>query len=378
MTHFHPPMRALAAAGLFFLAGCFTDTTDTQSAPPDPVAGWLPDSVFTATWAGGARAAWSIIFDDFCGGWARGIQDKADTMFRDRGMAFSFAIIPGQCDEGEWEEARRLVGHGHKPANLTMNQFCAVAESWCPTSAFGPEDYPLELDSSAAWIERETGVRPAFMAFPYDLWTPELLDALRQRHYLGARASTARGKVNPADIKDGFDVSWDLEFPPENKQWQSFTLRGYYRAALDQGGWAFQSAHGVSDQSYGSIEEDSLRALLDEMKPLVDSGTLWVAPPTDVIAYSLLRQSVAPAMEATGKEAIINWIPMVAAPLADKAARDLYDTELTLVLRFKSVPAGLRVAQGGADLPWRGLDSRNVQVRAKPGAGPLRLSVSAP
>jgi peptidoglycan/xylan/chitin deacetylase (PgdA/CDA1 family) len=275
---------SLCIGGLCLLGGCLKDPGGTP--PPDPPARaeWLPDSVFVTTWSGGARAAWSIILDDFCGGWARGIQDYADTMFYNRGMVFSFAINPGNCDEAGWGEARRLVAHGHRPANHTMSQGCAVQDSWCPPPFWGPEDYPLELDSSAAWIERETGIRPTFMAFPYDLWTPELLTALRQRGYLGARASADRGKVNPADLRDGFDISWDLEFPPDGKQWQSYTLRGYYRAALEQGGWAFQSAHGVSDASYGSIEEDTLRALLDEMKVSVDSGTLWIAPAGTVIA----------------------------------------------------------------------------------------------
>lgn len=372
----HNPLRPLAMLALSLaslLAGCLSDSRNPSNPPAAPA--WLPDSVSVSTWSGGAKAAYSVILDDFCGGWARGIQDEADTMFHSRGLVFSFAIIPSECNTQDWDEARRLVSHGHFPANHSMDQFCAVMDSWCPGPWWGPEDYAMEIDSSEAWIERETGIRPAFMVFPYDLWTPELLTALRQRHYLGARTAVVRGKVNPPDIQDAFDISWDLEFPEANKNWQSYTLRSYVQAAVEQGGWAFQAAHGVEDESYGSLNRDTLRLLLDEVKSLVDSGVLWNAVPTQVISYSLLRQSLEPALTQDPDSATVRWVPRASGPLKEWAEWARYDTDLTVNLWFRKVPEGLKVRRGGKEVEWTKVDSTTVRVQTRPGAGPLTLSL---
>jgi hypothetical protein len=212
------------------------------------------------------------------------------------------------------------------------------------------------------------------MAFPYDLWTQELLDGLRARKYLGARASRARGKVNAPDLESGFDISWDLEFPADSsKKWQSYALRDYVRAAVAQGGWAFQATHGVEDESYGSLEMDSLRALADLVKSLADSGILWNAVPTEVIAYSLLRQSVAPAVEASADSVVVRWQPREKAPLKDWGSLMLYDTELTVTLVLPSIPEELTIRQGASELAWKRAGEGKVRFDARPAKGPVRL-----
>src|SRR3989339_285890 len=71
-------------------------------------------SVSIATWQNNAKGAYSMIMDDFPGSWTPGIEQIADTMLANRGLAVSIATIVTHCTSAKWQVARDMVSRGHR------------------------------------------------------------------------------------------------------------------------------------------------------------------------------------------------------------------------------------------------------------------------
>lgn len=272
-------MRRTAVALLLLLASCV----------------FAQERYMVSLWQGGAKGAYSLTLDDFCGDWARGIWAHADPIARKEGIRFGFAVISGQCTAGLWEKARSMAEWGHEPVNHSWSHACPTEEAWCVASAGRRRwtDLALEIDSSTAAIARGTGVRPVVFAFPFDVSLPEQRKALEERGYVAFRASG--GRLNDPEVDLPALYSADSEFPkgdPGKNAWQRFSMDSLPKAAAAQGAWGVRTMHGVDDASWGALPQEEFAAHMALLARMSKARELWVAPPGDVVLYAAMRDEV--------------------------------------------------------------------------------------
>jgi hypothetical protein len=70
---------------------------------------------------------------------------------------------------------------------------------------------------------------------------------------------------------------------------QGDILTYYVDLAISDGGWAVREFHGIADETFEPIPVGEYEAHLDYIEAKVDSGELWVAPPSKVIDYRFAR-----------------------------------------------------------------------------------------
>ena len=246
-------------------------------------------------WQGGAKGAYTLTLDDFCGDWARGVWEHADPIARKAGIRFGFAVIAGQCVSGLWEKARSMAEYGHEPLDHSWSHTCPTEEPWCVAAAGRRSwtDLALEIDSSTAAIERGTGVRPIVFAFPFDVSTPGQRKALEERGYVAFRSPG--GRLNPPDVDLPALYSADSEFPkddPGKNAYQRFSMDSLPKAAAAGGTWGVRTMHGVDDASWGALSREEFAAHVALLARMSKSRELWVAPPGDVVLYAAMRDEI--------------------------------------------------------------------------------------
>ena len=332
-----------------------------------PLLAALPafsQSVSVTPWKDGARGAYSVTMDDFCGEWARGIGMHADSLFHNRNLTFGFGVIVGYCKDADWKAAERLLSHGHEVLNHSWSHNCPRGGTWCQGPGWSADHLAKEIDSSGAVIEKKLGRRPRFFLFPFDIWEPFQLIYLKDKGYLGSRSSYNRD-VNAPGFSDPFALNFDALHPIATRKFQAFTLNAFVDTALRAGGWALRETHGVADGSYGALSVAELREHLDYVKAKVDSGLLWVAGPGTVLKYAKQAKAYIPRLQSKGNGMVIEWD----GALPDTA---LFDGELTLSLKDASAFAGGTATQAGKPVKiWE--RPGELLINARPHRGPVRI-----
>jgi Polysaccharide deacetylase/Secretion system C-terminal sorting domain/PA14 domain len=268
-------IQKLPLSGIaYLLFGCTTTYLAAQA----------PSASF-ATWKDNRKAAYSIIHDDFGDDTTIGIGQYADTIAHNRGIKLNFGAITSVCDASDWTLARRMIAHGHEAINHSHNHLCAVHLDWC-TTAYGVADYPVELDTSTAQIERGTGQRPRFFINPYDLSTDSIILHLKQLGYLGDRTGTQEA-LNTKNFTDFFRLNYHV-FSPTS------TLAQVNQAvtdAINTQGYAIRELHGVSDASWGMITVANYRAHLNFVHQQMLAKKIWSGTLSEVVTYKMQRDA---------------------------------------------------------------------------------------
>jgi hypothetical protein len=199
MNHSYKLLSRVMVSTLPFLANSVQAQTPTVS---------------YATWKDNAKAAYTLVHDDFGAAQTPGIVNYADTIAYNRGVKFCFGAITVDCDANDWADARRMMSHGHEVINHSHTHRCAFQPGWCDL-VYSPADFPIELDGSTTLIEQGAGERPRFWIHPYDLSTTDVLARLKTLGYLGARSGT-QPVLNQADFKDFFNLNFFVHDPTSN------------------------------------------------------------------------------------------------------------------------------------------------------------------
>lgn len=243
-----------------------------------------------ATWKYNARGAYSVIFDDYCLDGVTGIQDHAAPEAEKRGLVIGFGVVTGFCDANEWQRAREMIAAGHEIINHSHTHRCGeLRKPWC-VDIWHDEDVDEEIDQPANLIEANTGVRPEFFIFPFDLFTRGKVNHLRGAGYLGTRTGDKK-KLTSAHFKDPFaELNFDVKFPPESRSSQGFGLNEYVDQAIAKGQFAFRELHGVEDQSWGSLPLKELLNHFDYLETKVKTHQLWMAGISEIIRYNQARR----------------------------------------------------------------------------------------
>ena len=243
-----------------------------------------------ATWKYNTAGAYSIIFDDYCLDGVGGIQHHAAPEAEKRGLVIGFGVVTGFCDAYEWQAAREMIAAGHEIINHSHTHRCGeLHEPWC-VDVWLDEDVDEEIDQPANLIETNTGVRPEFFIFPFDLFTPAKVKHLQESGYLGTRTGNKK-KLTSANFTNPFsDLNFDVKFPAESVSSQGFGLNEYVDLAIAKGQFAFREVHGVEDQSWGSLPLAELIHHFDYVEKKVKSHQLWMAGISEIIRYNQARR----------------------------------------------------------------------------------------
>ncbi|WP_353327954.1 carbohydrate-binding protein [Chitiniphilus shinanonensis] len=325
------------------------------------------------TWSGGARGAYSLVHDDFCS--LNAAQDGqllyAEPELNKRGLRAGFAVITGACDTTHWDAARRLRAKGHELISHSRNHYNANTPAW-------NSDTELQgsSDDIAAHLD---GYRPTFFAWPSDIAPDAPVAALRANAgYLGGRAYNRvdengniqygmAGGLNAANFADAYAAKWDLF--TQSGQWSLYegqpgeNLNLHVDAAINQGGWALRTTHGVADGSYETVPLPRYLAHLDYVKAKVDAGELWMAPPSEVVRYRFAREACAPTL--VGEDTV---------RFADNATCRRYATTLTLDFATDRAATTLAASQAGHALTVKTLAPGRYRVEADPLAGDVAIA----
>jgi peptidoglycan/xylan/chitin deacetylase (PgdA/CDA1 family) len=325
-------------------------------------------TIYIAKWKDNAKAAYTLIHDDFGDPSAVGIAQHADTIAYNRGVKFSFGAITSECDSNDWADARRLMSHGHEIINHAHSHLCSHQPGWCTAGLYTPADFAVELDGSTTLIEQGTGYRPRFFVHPFDLSTPEVLARLKTLEYLGAR-SGAQNVINNSDFKDFFNLNYYVNTPAT----QLFQLNEAVQAAIISNGYTMWEMHGVADGSWGSVSIANYRAHLDYVKSQIASGNLWSATASEAISYKIQRDAYKAAVVAdtAGKKITIRFTgtrPSTAAMLKSPITLNVNLNGLKLV--------GKVSAKQGSDSLAVKIEGGQIVLHAYPHKG--NIVISAP
>jgi hypothetical protein len=322
-------------------------------------------TVSYATWKDNAKAAYTLVHDDFGAVQTPGIVNYADTIAYNRGVKFCFGAITGDCDANDWADARRMMTHGHEVINHSHTHRCAFQPGWCDL-VYTPAEFPVELDGSTTLIEQGAGVRPRFFIHPFDLSTTEVLDRLKSLGYLGARSGT-QGTLNQADFKDYFNLNYFVHDPTSNLT----LLNDAVQQAVVSGGYAMREVHGVGDASWASVSVADYRAHMDFVKGHIAVGNLWSATASEAITYKMQKDAYTPTVvyNAVAKTLTINFAG------TSSVNSSLFKTPITINLNLNGLVLGgnLTVKQGVETLNAK-VSTTQITVNAYPHKGSIIIS----
>jgi hypothetical protein len=323
-------------------------------------------TVSYATWKDNAKAAYTLIHDDFGDVSTVGIENYADTIAANRGVKFCFGAITSVCDAQDWANARRMMTHGHEVINHSHSHYCAYQPGWCTTNVFSTADFPVELDGSTTLIEQGAGQRPRFYIHPYDLSTTQVLDRLRSLGYLGARSGT-QAILNQADFKDFFNMNFFVHDPTSNLT----LLNDAVQQAVVAGGYAMREVHGVNDASWASVSVADYRAHMDFVKGHISVGNLWSATASEAITYKIQKDAYTPTVvyNAAAKTLTVNFAG------ASTVNSSLFKTPVTINVNLNGLALGgnLTVKQGAETLTAK-IGTTQITVNAYPHKGSIIIS----
>ncbi|UXY16335.1 polysaccharide deacetylase family protein [Chitiniphilus purpureus] len=346
------------------LGNCVTAAGDLCNPP-------RAGSVHPTTWAGGARGAYSLVHDDLCAYITDGQLQHAAPELNKRGLKAAFAIISDNCAPYHWDAARAFLAQGHEIVSHSRTHQNSNSPGW---------NSETEIAGSAAAIAAALdGYVPTFFVWPSDIAPDAPLAYLKtQPNYLGGRAANrvdeqgniqygqAAG-VNPADFADPYAIKWDVF--TQSGIWSLYPqgseiLNLHVDAAIDQGGWALRTAHGVEDSSWETIPLARYIGHLDHVKAKVDSGELWMAPPSAVIRYRFARDACAPQL-----------VDGATIRFADSADCRRYATRLTLEFTSDKPAVTVKASQAGTALPVTRLAADRYRIDAETARGDVALTL---
>jgi peptidoglycan/xylan/chitin deacetylase (PgdA/CDA1 family) len=348
--------------------------------------------VKVARWKNNAKAAYTIIHDDLCNTECSGIYENADTIAFNRGLRFGSGAIVKMCeDEGDymWEHLRTLASHGHEIIAHSWDHGSPVDLGWVP------ESWSVDTDVVMAKEVIENNIpatQVTYYIFPYDAYTDQRLNELKEHGYLGARA----GKImydNDRGVNiflDNFDPFKSCYFDgymskAEQDEIDALPVDERYTvsiynddnddieiqhldSALTTGGWSIQEIHSVDDTEpwgWGHMSIKKYRALLDYAKKKIEAGLLWMDTPTAVIKYIMTKNS---AGAAKFENNVVSF-----APAGSFNTR--YLTEITIVIETSGNLAGITGTQNGTEFKAEKNGKNNFIMDVDPTQGDIKLSI---
>lgn len=364
--------------------------TPTVSASPSPTPNTTPNgsgtvsSVQVTTWKNGAKGAYSLVHDDYCSMYygTDPYIKIMDPELTKRGLVASFGMITSNCSDQHWAAAKEMMAHGHEIVSHSRNH---------PNPYIPDASLEAEINGATADIAAKLdGYKPSYFIWPGDVASTKAIDFLKaQPNFIGGRAThlvdgsgpnnavdytTMPAGVNPANFDNPYRVKWDL-FTADGK-WSLYPMGSeilnlHIDAAINQGGWATRTAHGVDTGYWETIPLNRYLTHLDYAKAKVDSGELWMDTPSNVIKYRYARDFC---------KLIVPSVTPLSSVSFDTSAAECkkYATPITLQVKAIYQGGGLSAQQNGKALAVKKGANETYFVTADPLAGAVSFAYFMP
>lgn len=324
--------------------------------------------VSIAPFKNNASAAYSLIHDDFGARWAVGIENYADTMAFNRDIPICFAAITKDCDTKDWAKAKELIAHHHQIMNHSMSHKCGVTIDWCQAGNWDEHNFNIEIDSSTAWIERNTGKHPAFFIFPYDLFTDSMITYLQAKNYLGARAGK-QNLTNSASQLAPFRLNYKMHRPEEPID----QLDAFAEKTILEKAWGIRVMHGIEDESWGALNHIDYGKHLDLIKKRANENKLWIANLSDVVTYQYMKEKYEPVIIKNNESGAVSKIGFKNnASVILPSENTIGDKTVTLILKQKNT-AVKKVMQDKQELKFE-VRNDEILINARPDKNDIIIS----
>jgi len=324
-----------------------------------------------ATWRDDAKAAYSMIHDDFCGPALRGIDMYAVPALAKRKLTAAVGPFVQVCQQGNiWnivqtaeDNGNEIVNHSYTHPNITT------------------ANAPLEVVMSKAQFDMRIRNPITFFIFPFDFWTADTVKAVSDAGHFGARAGvrdTFDGFANPPlnppeptnDLALVFDV-WPRTYSKYALFQSNDVLNQHVWSAVDRGVYAVREMHSISpadlppqdgSQGFGPVP---LRVYEDHLDFLVNAwkaNLVWTSPPSSVIRYRHARAKCMASVSAN----TVNFD--TTDPECVKFA-----TPISVIVHTANDVPGVKAIQSGAAVFTRKLGPMTFSIDADPTAGGVTL-----
>ncbi|NRR33528.1 hypothetical protein HSX11_25460 [Oxalobacteraceae bacterium] len=324
----------------------------------------------TTDWQYGADAAYSIVFDDYCG-WANDEGQKlAESELSKRGLVASWGVMAGSCGDpawsSHWSVLKGFVQRGHEVFNHSWDHGHPMAADWA-SNKWGGND--LEIRQSSEKVSAMLdGYKMQFFGFPFDVATEEQLNYLKAMpQYLGTRTPNywqADG-VNETAFADPFRLRFQVYMQAQQDSADPASLHNYLSRSVTARGWGMRVFHSVQDGYYESAPLEQFQQHLDEVQAKVADGKVWVGTTSEVLKYRYARE----ACVLQPAQVVSAGVLLGFDNISDSCAR--YVTSLTVELALAG--SGVKAMQAGRPLALTAVGNGKYRMQVEPRGGRVLL-----
>jgi hypothetical protein len=380
------PLILLAA-----MTACVDDSADTQDTNTP--------SANVATWKGNAKAAYSIIHDDFCAKpFASSGIVKHWHELTDRGLVAGFSAIVGACEfrPDYYDEMHKMVNAGMEIINHTYTH--PSTQGGFDTGLWSDNvDWQHELHDSNTTLHSHGLSDISYFAFPLDIATkpnpaaklPPALSALddnallrevQSMGYKGARGGRP-ASINPAEMEitlddltpfranfDCFNIHQAGEKRCSKYDGPAVTvLNKYLDDAIRNGGWALRELHEIGENDYwGWLSLQEYRDHLDYVQEKIRTGQIWMDTPTKITLYWASRAYC-------GKPSLTPEGVLDFDSPTNGAGCIKYSTPLDVIVTMPEANS-ITAAQEGQTLAVTSLGNHQFMLTVNPTGGATRIT----
>lgn len=357
-------------------AGGGDDDDDDDGHADAAIAACMPASAgaFTferiATWADDAKAAYSMVHDDYCGALLHGIQENAMPAAVQAGVKLGIGAIAGECEDNDaWNliaeaemQGHEIISHSYTHVNIT------------------PENISHEVRDAKSMLDAHTQKPISYFVYPYDFFTAQTIASVGSAGHIGARAGSRDDNdgfnnppINSADpVKDlegEFDV-WPRSYSKYALFFPEEMLKVHVFNAIERGGWALREFHSVmpdgadpTQHGFGPIEVSAYKRHLAFLRDAWDKGVLWTAPPSTIVRYRHARSACRASV--SGDKITFD------TSMSDCTT---YATPISVIVTTGTDVPRIDGTQDGEPVLTRKLGPSRFSVTANPTKGPVALT----
>jgi hypothetical protein len=365
------------------------------------------------TWKNDAKAAYSIIHDDYGSSVVDGIWQQADTIAFNRGIKFTIGAISSSCEENrdingyatayEYAKEVMLAQHGHEIIAHSHTHDCAVGNlGWSPCNkgvgnGWGENgNFDIEMVECTESIETGTGHRPQYYIYPYDKFTNAANDKLKELGYIGSRTGWT-SSIGESFYREGYENSDLNTFYPDADGFfrtavqvfdgddtdspnHDLILNATVDNAINNGEWANSELHNVGNSGWGSVTIDGYRKHINYIQQKVTEGELWVGTVSEILTYQVQKLKYEPVIQVNGTNDqawTVAWNST--NPVYDinveeylGGLNDLYTSSLTLIVNLDGRSGDWTITQNGEELSYQ-IKNKKFYIQVYPHNGEIQF-----
>ncbi|HCS63557.1 MAG TPA: hypothetical protein DIW64_05390 [Cellvibrio sp.] len=295
---------------------------------------------------GGAKAAYSMVLDDYCTSWSSGIDDYAIPTLMERGLRAGLGALASECEKNNFQARLKTVAQqGFEIVNHTWTHpalvDCATNPNPNQACSTPRPDLSVEIDKARTFLQQASGAPVNFFVFPFNSVDDVVINHLKSKGYLGARGGGYT--MNAANFTDPYRL---------NLLGNQADMNALANQAVASGSFALINLHGIADASYEPVPLNTWISHLDYLKTLVAKNDLWVDNPTAIVKYNRSK-ALCGSPQISGNTLTFSGAQTGCAT---------YATGLTVNITSNAGVPDLRPTQNGTSLPTRRISADTVLV----------------